>query len=308
MPQAVKHKVTKSDKVIQIAKKYGHKDWKVIWKDPKNKPLVKKRKDPERIQPGDIVVIPPTQKELAEAAKYATQLQEAMIAEMEHEAYCLEFAKQFSRLAETNKNSAKTSRKSYDELIWKTKYVAGRADGTSADVDFVNDIVGLFMTGVGVATSGAKAATVESKAQAAAEKDFSKAISKASISPIHKHAYAEMTKFLEKSAKSGSQSAMFAAEVMKAFDNMKKPSFWGQAVARYSQGASWEDVTSTDIKAVTKGLKDAAKKLEKDRDASVANYLKLAKAFAERSKEMTQAAKRAKANFTATEKQLKSLV
>lgn len=308
MPQPVAHKVTKSDKVIQIAKKYGHKDWKIIWKDPKNKPLVKKRKDPEGIQPGDVVVIPPTQKELAEAAKYATELQEAMIAEMAHETYCLKFAKQFSKLAEINKTSAKSCKKSYDDLIWKTKYVAGCADGTSADVDFVNDVIGLFMTGMSVATSGAKAATVERKAQAAAEKDFSKAITQASISPIHKHAYAETTKFLEKSAKSGSQSALFAAEAMKAFDNMKKPSFWGQAIARYSQGASWADVTTTDIKAVTKELKAAAKKLEKDRDTFVANYLKTAKALAERSKEMTLAAKRAKANFKATEKQLKSLV
>jgi len=58
------HKVIKNDTLSGMAKKYGHKDWKTIWNAPENKSIVSKRKKPELIQPGDIFIIPPNEREL----------------------------------------------------------------------------------------------------------------------------------------------------------------------------------------------------------------------------------------------------
>ena len=67
------HKVAKGDTLIGIAKKYKHKSWKTIWNDPKNKGVKAKRKEPDLIRAGDILVIPPTEaeKKKAEAEKEA---------------------------------------------------------------------------------------------------------------------------------------------------------------------------------------------------------------------------------------------
>jgi hypothetical protein len=42
-----------------IAKYFGIGDWKVIWEDPQNQALRKKRKSPASLRRGDRVVLPP---------------------------------------------------------------------------------------------------------------------------------------------------------------------------------------------------------------------------------------------------------
>ncbi|GMG84646.1 hypothetical protein LNKW23_38620 [Paralimibaculum aggregatum] len=78
------HKVAKGDTLIGIAKKYKHKSWKTIWNDPKNKGVRSKRKEPDLIRAGDILVIPPTEAEkkkaeAEQAAAAATMVQETML-------------------------------------------------------------------------------------------------------------------------------------------------------------------------------------------------------------------------------------
>ena len=52
--------------IEKIAKKFGHRDWKTIWKAPENRDLVSKRREPGKIQSGDDLVIPPNEKQLKE--------------------------------------------------------------------------------------------------------------------------------------------------------------------------------------------------------------------------------------------------
>lgn len=52
------HKVKKGETLSEIAKKHKIKDWKKLWEAKENKALVKKRKEPQLIQPGDVVIIP----------------------------------------------------------------------------------------------------------------------------------------------------------------------------------------------------------------------------------------------------------
>ena len=52
------HKVKQGDCLSSIAKKNGFPDYKVIWDDGANAELKEKRKNPNMLFPGDIVVIP----------------------------------------------------------------------------------------------------------------------------------------------------------------------------------------------------------------------------------------------------------
>lgn len=61
------YKVKKGDTLAKIAKEFQHRKWETIWNSPENKSLVSKRKKPECIEPGDELIIPPNEKEQADA-------------------------------------------------------------------------------------------------------------------------------------------------------------------------------------------------------------------------------------------------
>jgi LysM repeat protein len=60
MAKPVVHTVKKGETLGKIAKKYGAKDWKYIYNAPANAKFRKTRPDPNTIEPGDKIVIPPT--------------------------------------------------------------------------------------------------------------------------------------------------------------------------------------------------------------------------------------------------------
>jgi len=55
---AVYHTVEQGEHLSAIAARYGFFDYRTIWDDPHNAALVKKRKDPDVLFPGDQVYIP----------------------------------------------------------------------------------------------------------------------------------------------------------------------------------------------------------------------------------------------------------
>jgi len=63
------HVVKKNDSLSKIAKQYDFSNWKDIWEHKLNKDLVSTRKKPEKIQPGDKVMIPPNPKAEEEMAR-----------------------------------------------------------------------------------------------------------------------------------------------------------------------------------------------------------------------------------------------
>lgn len=57
------HTVQKGETLSKIAKQYQINDWRMLYNHPDNAPLREKRKNPNIIHPGDIVVIPDTQEQ-----------------------------------------------------------------------------------------------------------------------------------------------------------------------------------------------------------------------------------------------------
>ncbi|MBP1647084.1 MAG: hypothetical protein H6Q30_529 [Bacteroidetes bacterium] len=57
------HRVEQGESLYSIAKKHGFPNWRLIFDDPANTELKKKRPNPHVLQPGDIVQIPEVPKE-----------------------------------------------------------------------------------------------------------------------------------------------------------------------------------------------------------------------------------------------------
>ena len=60
MPKDLVHTVKRGENLSKIAKKYKASNWKYIYEDPVNAKFRKERPNPNEIQPGDKIVIPPT--------------------------------------------------------------------------------------------------------------------------------------------------------------------------------------------------------------------------------------------------------
>jgi hypothetical protein len=70
------HIIKKDENLSTIARRYGILDWKTIWLDASNAPLRHARKVPERIRPGDRLVIPgPSPRSVPAGPTGAPQLQ-----------------------------------------------------------------------------------------------------------------------------------------------------------------------------------------------------------------------------------------
>lgn len=77
------YKIKKGDNLDKIAKAHGLKSWAILYHDPVNKKLKKDRPDPNKVIPGDIVVIPNTALAPADRASL-----DALIGTVEKAAHC----------------------------------------------------------------------------------------------------------------------------------------------------------------------------------------------------------------------------
>jgi hypothetical protein len=58
VPSPLVHEVEEGETLASIARLYGSRDWRVVYRHPANRWLSRQRRDPDRIFPGDRVVIP----------------------------------------------------------------------------------------------------------------------------------------------------------------------------------------------------------------------------------------------------------
>jgi N-acetylmuramoyl-L-alanine amidase len=66
------HRVAQGEYLQKIAAQYGFTDYNTIWNDPANRTLKEKRKNPNILAPGDLIVIPETKQKEAGKATGAT--------------------------------------------------------------------------------------------------------------------------------------------------------------------------------------------------------------------------------------------
>lgn len=288
MFKPTQHKIAKNEKLDQVVRKYGHKDWKLIWKDKGNSALVSKRKTPENLQPGDMVNIPPNEKQIKEELAYIAQLQTSIVAEMAAEKYFTGFAKQFSMLAQQNNNAVDSVAKDYKKIIGKVQDVRSKASRTKEGVDVTADMA-LMMLGLAkIAQAGVKSAVASGDELLKINNQAMAEAIALTTAPVGKLTVDAGNKYLTDAKAGRSTGALLVGELSTAFNNLTKPSFWGTTAAKLIDGADWSTAVTADLDA---DLKKVISKMEADRDKIISNYKAQGKALTVRAAEMERAAK-----------------
>jgi len=271
------HKVSKGESLQDIPKKYGHKDWKSIWKAPENRALVSKRSKPENLQPGDSLLIPPNEKQIQDTRKKLLGLQATRDGDLKLRAGLV------NELERANNRI-----KIYDQRI------KGEIEGTKEAVEVLeknlhemrNWATGVdaaaFLAKMGV-TLG-KLSSIASKASSATgealeklnEEAMKEAIELAK-EPLQEGGVKAVSKLKERASKRGAVMGILA----ESWEKMTSPSFWAQTyVEMTDNGRTWSQAVTMEIgqsieeriKLVVRNGANAIQKLQAER-ATVKNQL-----------------------------------
>lgn len=238
------HKVKKGETLIGIAKKYGHKDWKAIWKAPENKSIASKRKDPEKIEPGDALVIPLNAKQRKENDAKLLALNEARNAELQ---LCTGLTNQVQRL--------QRSIKLYDELIQSnvqsTKRIVDDLKKNLAGMkkwgDGVDAVAMLTQMGVSLGKI-AKTGQAATKASGAALKKLNDEAAKEAVGIATGPLKGEALKAAGKLKKQDSTAVAIIGILADSWNKMTSPSFWAHTYVQMTEnGKSWSDAVTMEI-------------------------------------------------------------
>lgn len=277
------HKVSKGDTLSGIAKKYGHKDWKTIWKAPQNRGIVSKRGNPESIQPGDILIIPPSEKETKELEQRINYLHIARNADLNlidvlrNEAARLQG--KITLFDELMADDAESTKAIVKELEKNLRGMKNWAEG----VDAVAALTQMGASLHKLSKDGLKAATVASKTL----EESHKALIKEGASLIVKDAaQSEAMKTLASIKNSAAPILAGIGTIVDSWSKMTSPSFWAQTyVQMVHNKKSWSDAVSMEIgadieeqrqQAIATGNKTQArlKKIQNDFRAQLAEVQK----------------------------------
>lgn len=264
------HKVRKSETMDTIAKKYGFKKVEDIWTYPRNKALVKLRKEPKNILPDDVVVIPAfndeERKEISER-----QRSFAIAANMEKLAFSrfLEQAAADRKLADKMDKVAAMYGASAASYIKQYEASVSKADNWSNGVDAANAVLGILNALRGLAVKSTQASEALLKA---GEAEFEK-ISKEVVKDARQFTTAPVTSELTKQTgkaladtKTGPlvDFRVYAGVVIESYGKWTSPSFYGQAIGILAEGKGWSAAATFDLQKDAKETK-ARMKAELDR-------------------------------------------
>lgn len=285
-----KHKVAKNEDIKSIAKKYGFKDWKEIWKHPGNKALASKSKDAPNLQPGDILTVPAlNEKERAEHREKVRTLGMAITVENGVMAKFIQRAKVSNDLADICEKQAASAVANIEKMKKELQASASSAKNWSNGVDMAAAVIGVIKGLSDIAQKSAKySATYAEKGAEEAMKIYKSLRSDAfgfAYGPATNTAYQAVGKELTNDGEI-STTKLFIGETINSWGKMTSPSFWGKTFIALRDGKNWSEAATYDYQAEVK-LQIA--KLEKE-----ANRL---------SKEFKARAKTARAKANACEKE-----
>lgn len=293
-----KHKVSKNEDIKAIAKKYGFKDWKEIWKHPGNKPLVSKYKDPSGLQPGDILTVPAlNEKERVEHREKVRELGVAITVENGVATAFHKRAAVANQIAEICDNQAAKAIAGIEEMKRELLASSKTAKKWSDGVDMAAAVVGILKGLNDIAQKSAKySATYAEKGADEAMKIYKSLRSDAlgfAYSPATNTAYQAVGKELSKDGEI-STTKLLIGETINSWGKMTSPSFWGKTFIALRDGKNWSDAATYDYQSEVK-LQIA--KLEKEAK-------RLSKGFGDRAKEARDKAKRCEQEAKAAEKRM----
>ncbi len=246
------HKVKKGEKLIGIAKKYKHKNWKTIWNAPENKKLVSKRKKPEQIQPGDVLIIPFNQAEMTDITQEITYWQQNLDADGH---LVNSFDKRIKESRNTIAKLTKTAALSdqlHKSIVVELQKTAKGAKKWGTTVDAIATVAQLMINLGKLVKTGKRAMKLSGDELEKINKQLAKDALNMAYDPIAKEARKAGAKHVQ-NEKSGYSLALVSLGILSdSFDKMTSPSFWAWTVVRLKEGDSWSDAVTYDFQKEVK--------------------------------------------------------
>lgn len=277
MLKAKEHTVGKKETIEKIAKNYGFKDWKEIWKYPKNKLLVSQRKKPAALAEGDKLMIPALNDK--EREEYRTRQRELNMA-IGFDKFA---ADKFAERAEHEVAAAEKAEamaKEYDE---KTKAMMLEMAQSAKSAKNWSDGVDLAAAVIGIVRSIGKIASMSKQASEAIEKQLTKKFDKIygemvgelngmTTGPVTSEGQKAVGKYLTTKQ---NDLLLAVGSTIESWGKMTSPSFWGTTVIAISDGKSWSEAVTYDYQ---KEMKDKIVDMDNERKRIVKSLNKQATA------------------------------
>ncbi len=298
------HKVSKGETLISIAKRYKHKDWRNIWKDPANAAVLKKRKMPEKIEPGDKLVIPMNEAE----RKQMIELQRQLIAQLQVE---LDLAQTLSkradkaiRASENAQKLCKSTEANYQDIIKDLKASAAGAKKWGDNVDVAAEIATLMVSLGKIAKLGKAASTASGEALKKINKEAMDEAVGMAYDPAAKEARKAGAKYLLNKDNEISSVGIAVGVVSESWDKMTSPSFWAWTAIKLWEGEGWSKAVTFDFQ---KDIKNKIYLVDKQRIFSTKKLLLRAQEASKQAKTLLNESKAALVRADKLQKELDAL-
>lgn len=238
------HKVKKGENLTVIAKKYHHKDWKPIWDAPENKQIAKSRGAPEKIQPGDVLVIPLNEQEKKEVCEQQARLQAERDAEVVLQkalnAEALRFKTRMQICDALSKAYVSSTQRIVDELRANKAAMKKWGEG----VDVAKELATMGVNLGKLASTGAKASQAAGDALERLNKQAAKEATDMLTDPLKNQAVKAAATLKDKKSWVSATVGILAD----SWDKMTSPSFWAHTYVQMTEnGKSWSEAVTMDI-------------------------------------------------------------
>lgn len=237
------HKFAKGETLDGIAKRY-RADAKALWKAADNKALVAKRGKPEALVPGDVIVVPPSEKELKEATQKLEQLRKTrdaagkMLEALEKENQRAQRrVKIYSELIVDN-------RKSTIEIVGELKKTLADMKGWADGVDAAATVAQITVSITQICAKGMQASKLSGAALEEMNRELTKDVLMMPADQL-KDVGIKLTGQLKERADS---ALGYVGVVANSWEKMMAPSFWANTFVQITQNdKSWSDAVAMDV-------------------------------------------------------------
>lgn len=243
------HKIAKGDTLVKLAKAHKIRKWQTIWEDPANRKLKSKRKKPESLAPGDVVVIPFNDQQRAEMSKQRQLLltrkaiDSGLTVLFTHQAKLLEASVQ-----KFQKDRAK-SLACFDTLIGQQKRAIkdlnttiNLVDKTAVALRFASGLTQLAVKYRGNLDKVEELAKIRKKGEKLMSTHAVKGMEHLT-GEVRKEVYKYLEPYIPEFLKTfGDMNNL----VNKSYDDIQKPSFWAGTVVSKMDGKTWSEATTRD--------------------------------------------------------------
>jgi len=262
MDKSRQHKVKKGDTLIKIAKTWKHKKWQTIWNAPENAKVKKKRADPEKIEPGDVLFVPYTLQEQKAILQAKLALLSLADGERALAASMLAQAGATSKAAKLALKRRKNVDKEFKDVIAMLKKCAKDTKRMKDGVDIAWALATLGRDLGKMAKLSKQSSTATGDALTKINKEARDKAVSIMTKPVEGQAKKAGTEHLLNEKNEISKLGLIVGTISEAEDKMVSPAFWFDTFVKLKEGKSWTEAVTNQFE---QEMKNKINRVDKDR-------------------------------------------